>query len=192
MGVSRAPREVHALREFYPGSTACAQRYYSRCLRSIVDLLDVDLLDRVIEDFNVNNLGDLVQYACGKCKKVWNPPWLPPGKSKGDAEYKYFEVSVVLSSVKKLVGWKGGFQLWNKKKWLSGPLCVSNNNWQFNRIYLALSVLMKDRVPDGFNFIVPRSGKTYKKTPSVDHIEEHTIPLVACMREVLAELPTGR
>ena len=100
--------------------------------------------------------------------------------------------SVVLSSVKKLVGWKGGFQLTNKKKWLSGPLCVSNNKWQFNRIYLALSVLMKDRVPDGFNFIVPRDGNKYKNTPSVDHIEEHTIPLVACMREVLAELPTGR
>ena len=53
-------------------------------------------------------------------------------------------------------------------------------------------LVMKDRVPDGFNFIVPRDGNKYKNTPSVDHIEEHTIPLVACMREVLAEIPTGR
>ena len=75
---------------------------------------------------------------------------------------------------------------------MSGPLCVSNNNWQFNRIYLALSVLMKDRVPDGFNFIVPRDEKKYAHEEGpVNHATRHTIPLIACMRQVLDELPKG-
>ncbi len=91
-----------------------------------------------------------------------------------------------------VVGWTGGFRVDDKKKWLSGPLRVNNTDWRFNRIYLVLSVLMKDRVPDGFNFIVPRDEKKYAHEEGpVNHATRHTIPLIACMRQVLDELPKG-
>ena len=49
---------------------------------------------------------------------------------------------------------------------------------------------MKDHVPDGFVFNVPRHAKKY--TEPVDHATHHSIPLVDCMREVLAEVSAGR
>ena len=145
----------------------------------------------VVEKFKVTDLRELVQYACGKREDKWIAPWLPPTKEKSGTEYLYFQTAITLLYAATVVGWRGGFSLGDRQKWLHGPLKVSNNKWQFNRVYLALSVLMKGRVPDGFNFIVPRDGDKYADTKPVDHATYHTLPVVSCMREVLAEPPKG-
>ena len=89
------------------------------------------------------------------------------------------------TSVKKLVGWKGGFQLTSKKRGCRPALC-QQQQVAFNRIYLALSVLMKDRVAAASTLLSPEMiNPGLLNTPSVDHIEEHTA-LVACMREAAA------